>query len=103
MLHSVFKVLAAIGANDLLQDLPSAVGPDERLGIDVVMHDVFIDGAATSSGTLANMPRRSRSVVMWRKRRSTVFSHEAEVGVKCMCNRGCLSSHACTVGCLWVA
>jgi hypothetical protein len=49
-----------------LQDVASALGPDERLGIDVVMRDVFIDGAATSSGTLVNMPRRSRSVVMWR-------------------------------------
>jgi hypothetical protein len=45
-----------------LQDVANALDPDERLGIDVVMHDVFIDGAATSSGTLANMPRRSRSV-----------------------------------------
>jgi len=25
-----------------------------------------------------------------------MFSHDAEVGVKCMLKRGCLSSHACT-------
>jgi len=42
-------------------------------------------------------------VVMSRKNRSTMFSHDAEVGVKCMLNLGCLASHSCTAGCLWVA
>jgi len=28
-----------------------------------------------------------------RKNRSTMFSHEALVGVKCMTKRGCLASH----------
>ena len=31
------------------------------------------------------------------------FRHDAEVGVKCMLKRGCLTSHACTAGCLCVA
>jgi len=34
----------AIGSNDLLKDVVSALGPNERLGIDVVMRDVLIDG-----------------------------------------------------------
>jgi len=59
--------------------------------------------AATNSGTPVNTPRRSRLTVMSRKKRSTMFSHDAEVGVKCMLKRGCLSSHFCTAGCLCVA
>jgi hypothetical protein len=59
--------------------------------------------AATSSGTRVKTPRRSRSVVMSRKNLSTIFSHDAEVGVKCMLNRGCFASHSCTAGCLCVA
>jgi len=39
------------------------------------MRDVFIDGGR--SGTLVNMPRRSRSVVRSRKKRSTMFSRLA--------------------------
>jgi hypothetical protein len=54
--------------------------------------------ALTSSDTLVNTPRRRRSVVMSRKNLSTMFSHDAEVGVKCMLNRGCLASQTCTAG-----
>src|SRR5882762_4913540 len=42
--------------------------------------------ALTSSDTLVNTPRSRRSVVMSRKNLSTMFSHDAEVGVKCMLN-----------------
>ena len=35
----------AVGANDFLQDVASAFGPDERFGLGVVMSDVFIDDA----------------------------------------------------------
>ena len=38
--------------------------------------------AVTSSGTLLNTPRRKRFSEMSRKKRSTMFSHDAEVGVK---------------------
>jgi hypothetical protein len=37
------------------------------------------------------------------KKRSTRFSYEALVGVKCRLKRGCLSSQAFTSGVLWVA
>jgi branched-chain amino acid transport system permease protein len=40
--------------------------------------------AVSSSTTLVNTPRRIRSVVMSRKNLSTLFSQDAEVGVKCM-------------------
>jgi hypothetical protein len=32
-----------------------------------------------------------------------LFSHDAEVGVKCMLNRGCFAGYSCTAGCLCVA
>ena len=44
------------------------------------MSDVFIDGA-TNAGTLMNTPRRRRFSEMSRKKRSTMFSQDAEVGV----------------------
>jgi hypothetical protein len=34
--------------------------------------------------------------------RTTWLSHEEYVGVKCLVNRGCASSHRLTIGCLWV-
>lgn len=34
-----------IGRDDLLQDVAGALGPDERLGVVVVMSDVFVDGS----------------------------------------------------------
>ena len=44
--------------------------------------------AVTSSGTRLNPPRRKRFSEMSRKKRSTMFNHDAEVGVKCMLNLG---------------
>ena len=37
------------------------------------------------------------------KKRSTMFSQESDVGVKCTLNRECLASQSCTTGCLKVA
>jgi hypothetical protein len=59
--------------------------------------------AEISSGTLVNTPRHNRSLVISRKKRSTMFSNDAEVGVKWMWKRGCLASHFRTAGCLCVA
>ena len=69
-----------VSADDLLQDIPCGFGPDEELGIRIVMGDVTIN-AWMSSGTLVNTPRRSRWVVMSRKNRSTILSQDAEVGM----------------------
>ena len=55
--------------------------------------------AATNSGTLVNTPRRSHSLVTSRKKRSTMFSYKAEVAVKCIVKRGCLSSRCGILGC----
>jgi len=38
--------------------------------------------ARSSSGTLANTPRRMRAVVIFPNQRSTRFSHDDEVGIK---------------------
>jgi hypothetical protein len=50
--------------------------------------------ASSSSGTLVKLSRLMHLSVMSRKKRSTMFSHEAPVGVKCMTKRGCLESQA---------
>ena len=39
-----------MGASHLLQDVASALGPDERLGFGIVMGDVFVDGGYQPSG-----------------------------------------------------
>ena len=50
--------------------------------------------AVANSGLLVNTPRRRRFSEMSLKKRSTMFSQEAEVGVKCMLNLGYLGSHS---------
>ena len=59
----------------------------EALGGVVVMIDVLED-RLLSCATLLNVPRRKRFCVSSRNQRSTRFSHELLVGVKCMWNRG---------------
>ena len=46
--------------------------------------------AQSKFGTLVNTPQRNRLSVIPRENRATMLSHEAEVGVKCICKRGCL-------------
>ena len=62
-----------------------AFGPDERLWIDDVASDVP-SMASINSATFVKTPRRSRSVVMSRKKRSTMFSHlySLKTGVACI-------------------
>ena len=59
--------------------------------------------SATSSCTDAKLPARMTSAVRSAKKRSTRLSQDEDVGVKCILKRGCRASHACTLGCLWVA
>ncbi len=47
----------------------------------------------TSFGALVNTPPRRRPVVMSLKNHFSIFSDEAQVGLKCMWARGCFSSH----------
>jgi hypothetical protein len=68
-----------------------APGPDERLGMGVVMRDARIDGRDGFGHGGENTPRHSRFSEMSRKKRSTLFSHDAGAGVKCMLHRGCLA------------
>src|SRR5674476_1586764 len=58
---------------------------------------------AIKSGTEWNTPLRSALPVSSRNHRSTRFSQDEDVGVKCSWNRGCLASQATTFLCLWVA
>jgi hypothetical protein len=44
-----------------------------------------------------------RLVVISAKKRSTMLSHDAEVGVKWTKKRGWRSNQALTLGCLWAA
>ena len=59
--------------------------------------------AACSSTTEQKTPcfRRRRESVA--KKPSTAFSHDADVGVKWNVQRGCRSSQARTLACLWAA
>ena len=59
--------------------------------------------ASIRSLTLVTARRFSCLVVSSLKKRSTKFSHEAEVGVKWNCTRGCFSSQVRTAGCLCAA
>jgi len=88
--------------NYLGQDVGCAGGPDEWLGIDVVMCRVQIDGECQfcDAGEAVAWVRFS---VMSRKNRSTMFNHDALIGVKNMMKRGCRASHFRTSGCLCVA
>ena len=55
--------------------------------------------ASDSSPTDAKLRAVMKSVRS-RKKRSTKFSQDEEVGVKCMWKRGCLASHLFTSACL---
>jgi hypothetical protein len=59
--------------------------------------------AACKSTTDRKMPRFNRRRATLAKKPSTALSQDAEVGVKWNVQRGCLASHFCTLGCLWVA
>jgi hypothetical protein len=53
--------------------------------------------------TLVWTPRRICRSVISAKKRSTMLSQEAPVGVKCTCQRGRLTNQALIAGVLWVA
>ena len=55
-----------------------------------------------NSSTLAKISEHT-APVRSAKNLSTMFSQDAEVGVKCMWKRFFCKSHFCTFWCLWVA
>ena len=65
------------------------------LALDVVRYSSM---AWINSGTLPKLPRRTRFSVNSRNQRSTRFSHDELVGVKCSMKRGCFPSQAFTLG-----
>jgi hypothetical protein len=52
--------------------------------------------ALSSSATLLKVPRRMRFSVILAKKRSTMLSHDDEVGVKCKWKRECALSQRLT-------
>ncbi len=79
----------AVGVSGSLvggQDVVRGRFPDEGLGVAVAVRGPDGD-ASVRSATLVNRPRRSRLSVSSFNHRSTRFSHELEVGVKCRCQR----------------
>jgi len=67
---------------DLFQDVFDLFGPNKWLWISVV-DQINSSIAAISSGTLLKTPRRIRLRVISPNHRSTRFTHEELVGVKC--------------------
>jgi hypothetical protein len=66
------------------------------------MHgDVFLDGGIEFQDAAEHATTQTSGDVA--KKRSTMFNHEAEVGVKWTAQGGCFSSHSFTLGCLRVA
>ena len=83
------------------KDLIGALGPDEGLGVVVVLGEVAVDRRLQLDDR-AEDPRLRRRRVSAEKA-STALSHEPEVGVKWKVQRGCRASQARTLGCLWAA
>ena len=77
---------------DLPPNLFRGLRPAERFGVLVPMGEE----------ALSKLPRRIAWFVITANQRSTRFSHEALVGVKCIWKRGCSASHSFTLGCLCV-
>ena len=91
-----------IGANDLLQDVASSLGPDERLGVGVVVGDVLADGRYQVRHTGEHPPAQPLDGDIAKEPLDHIQPGRRggrEVDV----NAGCLVSHSCTTGCLCVA
>jgi hypothetical protein len=84
-------------ASTLFQAIGGASRPDEGFGILVVAVGVIADGYREFF-EIANTPRRDWFWVRSRKKFSTMLSHEALVGVKCMWKRGWRSNLGMFVG-----
>jgi hypothetical protein len=87
---------------DLFEDFAGRLGPDEGLGIGIVVFQVLHDGALEFSNAFEGA-RRMRFLLISAKKRSTMLSREAEVGVKCKWKRGWALIQRLTAGVLCVA
>src|SRR5687767_6071066 len=85
----------------LLKDLVGGLRPLEGFGLSLWV-STYWRMASRSCGTLVCDPRWRALAVSNPKKRSTRFSHDASVGVKCRWKRGWRSSQRCTAGALWV-
>ena len=80
-------------AFDACEDLVGRLVPPERLGVLVDRLDVLGDRLLQLDGRAVN-PRLICFSVRSAKNLSTWLSHEAEVGVKCTCQRGRLANQS---------
>jgi hypothetical protein len=85
----------------LERDLVGRFRPDEGLGVGIVLVEVVAD-RLLELGDAGEGATEMRFVVISAKKRSTRFSHEALVGVRCRWKRRRVASHAFTWGVLWV-
>ena len=70
------------GPADFLEDVLGRGGPNEWLGVVVVGGEIRLDGGDQIRHRLEHPPAK-RFAGEFRKQRSTMFSHELEVGMKC--------------------
>ena len=89
-------------ALDAGQDIGGGPGPAERFGGQVVLVDEAADVGFERGDTLVNAAPDFFSVIR-AKNRSTWFSHDELVGLRCTCQRGRLTSQSRMIWVLWVA
>ena len=69
-------------------------GPDERLGVGVVLGEVAVDGGLQVDERVEDAAPEAPPGELGRRSSSTALSQEPEVGVKWKVQRGCRSSQA---------
>ncbi|MBI2906143.1 MAG: hypothetical protein HYX92_00660 [Chloroflexi bacterium] len=85
---------ASAGRRRLFTRREALAGAAEAAAAAAMGKLVYSMMAATKAGMLVRTPRRIRFSVISRNQRSTRFSHDADVGVKCLWKRGCFASQA---------
>ena len=100
-LHNSFHYFPCLGVVARMQRVVFRARRPQQHEARRVMSDVLINGANQfrHAGEHAATNPFGDDVA----EESTMLSHDAEVGVKCMVKRGCLANHSCTAGCLCVA
>ena len=85
-----------------MEDFVGGLGPDEGFRVGVPVLDPGLDVAFEGGDAVVDAAADLASVSS-PNQRSTRFSHEDLVGVKCRWNRGWAASQSRITGVLWVA
>ena len=102
MVYASHLVHRRIQAIHLGEDLVGGFGPDEGLGVVVVLVDIAVDGGLEIDDRVEAAAPDS-SAGERREEGLDGVQPRTEVGVKWKVQRGCRSSHLRTLGCLWAA